>query len=140
MRWMLPRRAYEALMGRGSLRAQLIALTCLSSAVAVVVLGVLVQVLLGRATDTAISKVLTDRAATVVASARADSTGTTISVPQSRLEAGVAVYGSDGTLRAGAAPDSLADQYHRVAETSRPRALHIGDYARIYALPFTTKA
>ena len=104
------------------------------------VLGVLVQLLLGRATDTAIAKVLTDRAATVVASARADSTGTTISVPQSRLEAGVAVYGSDGTLRAGAAPDSLADQYHRVAETSHPRALHIGDYARIYALPFTTKA
>jgi two-component system OmpR family sensor kinase len=140
MRWTLPRRAHEALMGRGSLRAQLIALTCLSSAVAVVVLGVLVQVLLGRATDTAISKVLTDRATAVVTSARAASKGTAISVPQSRLEAGVAVYGSDGAIRAGAVPDSLAEQYLRVAETTRPRTLRIGDYARIYALPFTTKA
>jgi two-component system OmpR family sensor kinase len=140
VRHLLPRRAREALASRGSLRTQLIALTFLSSTVAVVVLGVLVQVLLGRATDTAVAQVLSDRAATVVSSARVASSGTGISVPQARLEAGVAVYGSDGEIRAGAAPDALDDLYRKVRDTTRPRALRVGDYARIYALPFTTKA
>ncbi|MCW2849946.1 MAG: Sensor histidine kinase [Marmoricola sp.] len=136
----LPRSVREVLNGRGSLRTQLIALTCLSSTIAVVVLGVLVQLLLGRATDTAVSKVMTDRAASVVASAQANSKGTRISVPQSRLEAGVAVYGADGSIRAGAAPDALADQYDRVRVTTRAKTLRVGDYARVYALPFMTKA
>jgi two-component system OmpR family sensor kinase len=134
----LPRFLSNALRGRSSIRAQLIAFTALSSVVAVVVLGVVVQLLLGRATDTAVSKVLTDRGAAVATAASKASTGSSITVPQTVLEAGVAVYDSEGVVVAGAAPESLDDQYQRVRDTDRSRMLQVGDYARVYALPFTT--
>jgi hypothetical protein len=133
-----PRSISNVLRGRRSIRAQLIAFTALSSVVAVAVLGVVVQLLLGRATDTAVSGVLTERAAAVATAASKASTGSSITVPQPVLEAGVAVYDSEGVVVAGAAPESLDDQYRRVQDTDRTRLLEVGDYARVYAKPFTT--
>ncbi len=124
--------------GRRSLRAQLTWLTAAASTAAVVVLGVLVQLLLARTADSSLVRVLNDRAETIVSSVVQASTGPRVVVPQARLDADVAVYDARGRVVAGAVPDALADRYAALRTVRTSRTLAVGDAARVHALGFRT--
>lgn len=128
------------LRGRGSLRAQLIWLTATISTVVVVLLGVLVQLLLSSTTTAAVEQVLVDRADAVASSTVAASTGRRLVVPQTQLDAGVAVFDGQGRVVAGSVPDLLREQYARVADVTGARTIRVGDFARVHARGFTTSS
>ena len=126
------------LRGGGSLRSQLIWLTATISTVVVILLGVLVQLLLSGTTNDAVERVLTDRAAAVAAGTVQASTGKTLIVPPTQLDAGVAVYDVEGRVVAGAVPERLGEEYEQVGTVTSARTVRVGDFARIRALGFTT--
>lgn len=129
------------LRGRGSLRAQLVWLTAVASTVTVLLLGALVQWLLATTTESTVDAALSRNAADIAASAVQASRGSTITVPQTRLDAGVAVYDdSTGHVVAGAVPEALEEQYERVRTQRGSRTLRVSDYARVHALGFTTRS
>ena len=126
------------LHGRGSLRAQLVWLTVVASAVVVAALGALVQLLLSTTTANTVGRVLNDRAETVASSVIQASAGRAILVPQARLDADVAVYDAAGGVVAGAVPEALKDEYRRLRTVRSARTLSVGDHARVHALGFVT--
>ena len=128
----------DPLRGRGSLRAQLVWLTVLASAVVVAALGALVQLLLSTTTANTVGRVLNDRAETVASSVIQASPGRVIVVPQARLDADVAVYDAGGSVVAGAVPEALESQYGELRQVRSGRTLSVGDHARVHALGFVT--
>ena len=121
----------------GSLRRQLVVRSAAVTAVAAVLLALLVQLVLAQTSTDTVNRVLADRCDTVVASVRGASTGSTIVVPDAGLVAGVAVYDDSGVLVAGSAPDAIADVYEELGRTSAPtvtREIYDTDWVR--AQPF----
>jgi signal transduction histidine kinase len=125
----------------GSFRRQLVVLTAVVTAVAAVLLGVLVQLVLAWTSTNAVEQVLRDRADAVIASVDGASTGATLSVPDADLVAGVAVYDADGTLVAGSAPSALSAIYAELSRAREPTTTpEIDDTERVRAQPFTLRS
>ncbi|NHA01103.1 HAMP domain-containing protein [Nocardioides sp. W3-2-3] len=84
---------------------------------------------------------LEDRTEAVIGSATTGPGGRLV-VPDSRLDAGVAVYDATGRLVAGSAPSADAEQYAALATTPRTRTVEPSgtDERRIRAKPFRTSA
>lgn len=122
----------------GSFRRQLIALSAAVTAVASVLLTLLVQLLLSQTSANTVSQVLQDRGDSVVSSIRAASSGPDIVVPDADLEAGVAVYDGSGVLVGGSAPSALAEVYDDLSTaTEATLSDEIDDRDRVRAQPFT---
>ncbi|KRC52981.1 MULTISPECIES: sensor histidine kinase [unclassified Nocardioides] len=124
----------------GSFRTQLVVLTAAVTALAAVVLTIVVQLVLERATTHSLDTVLEDRTEAVIGSASAGPGGSLV-VPEERLDAGVAVYDVTGRLAAGSPPASQRDAYADLSTTRRVRTVERtgdGDESRIRAEPFTT--
>jgi len=128
--------------GPRSFRATIVASTVGLMAVAMIVVGLFIQLLLSRAADNDVDEVLHQRAETAVAVIRQAST-TSLRVPRDSLEPGVVVYDADGTLLAGSVGDDardLADELAgELAATGREQISDgPGGVARLLALPFDT--
>lgn len=127
------------LQPRGSFRTQLIVLTSVVTAVGVIGLTIVVQIVLSRSTDQNLDTVLGDRTETVISSITADRHGDLV-VPDERLDAGVAVYAADGHLAAGSIPRSERSIYADLSTTRVRRTVDRAgaDESRVLAEPFTT--
>lgn len=121
-----------------SFRTQLVGLTAAVTLLGVIALTVVVQVVLARTTTSNLDTVLENRAETVISSATVGPGGA-LSVPDSRLDAGVAVYDGSGRLVAGAPPTSEESVYAGLATaTTREVEDRTGeDESRVLAQPFT---
>jgi signal transduction histidine kinase len=122
----------------GSLRRQLVLLTSAVTALGVVVLALLVQLILARTADNSLDNVLDDRADVVVGAVRGASSGTSLVVPTDRIEAGVAVYDASGRLVGGNAPADLRSEYDDLATSDGRRTVDVAETTRIHAQPFRT--
>ena len=98
-------------------------------------LTLVLQLVLARISSNDVDRLLQDRADAVISSAATGPSGGLV-VPDSQLDAGVAVYDSRGGLVAGAPPRSLADHY-RTLSTGHVTSVHTyGDRSRVLAEPF----
>lgn len=120
------------------LRRQVVALAGLIAVLAALVLVVVVQVLLAGTSTELVDQVLGDRAEALVSATDTVTTGSRLTVPDSRLDPGVAVYDADGRPVAGTVPPRLRDDFAALATVTAPttRQVH-GDYA-VTAVPFAT--
>lgn len=124
----------------GSFRRQIVVLTASVTAVAVVLLVLIVQLVLSQTSSRAVDQVLEDRSDALAGSVRGASGGQALTVPDFELEAGVAVYDNSGRLVAGSAPAALAGQYAALSTTSTPRVVVVAETNRVRAQPFTIGA
>ena len=128
MKWPRPPRSF---------RQQIVALTAGATALAMLLLTIVMQLVLARIASHDIDRVLNDRTEAVIGSVQTRPSGG-IDVPASLLDAGVAVYDDQGNLVAGDPPDSLDERYTELSRTDT-RGLHdLGDKGRILAQPFVT--
>lgn len=120
-----------------SFRGQIVVLTAGITAVAMVLLSVVVQVVLARITTNDVDRVLHDRAEAVIGSASRGSSGA-LSVPSGRLDAGIAVYDRQARLVAGAPPDALRGAYAELSAAESTTVRSADQDSRVLAQPFTT--
>lgn len=122
----------------GSLRRQLVWLSAVVTALASVLLTLLVQLLLARTSANAVDQVMQDRCDNVVAAIRTSSSGGSIVIPDDALAAGVAVYDGSGDLVGGSAPSALAEQYAGLSTASETTSSgEVEDSDRLRAQLFT---
>lgn len=121
----------------GSFRRQLVVLSATVTAFAVLLLSLIVQLVLAQTSTRAVSGVLDDRTDAVISSAQGATTGTELRVPDSGLDAGVAVYDAGGVLVAGSAPSALADEYAELSTATLRQTVDEHGKTRIRAQPFT---
>jgi signal transduction histidine kinase len=119
-----------------SFRRQIVALTALITAVAMLLLTVVVQVVLARVTTNDVDRVLQDRADAVISSATSGPSGDLV-VPDSQLDAGVAVYDDQGNLVAGSVSRGLDEAYAELSTTDTAVVRTFGRSGRVLADPFT---
>ncbi|GAA3656904.1 HAMP domain-containing sensor histidine kinase [Nocardioides ginsengisoli] len=124
-----------------SFHTQLVAVSASVTALVVIALTILVQLVLAQSTNRSVDRVLVDRSATVVAALTLDPQGRP-QVPADELDAGVAVYDDTGTLVAGSVPDADRDTYADLSHSPRPRNVSPSDTdtIRLRAQPFTLRA
>ena len=103
-----------------SFRQQIVILTASVTAVSMLLLTLVLQLVLAHITDSDINRVLQDRVDTVISSAQTSSSGELV-VPDAQLDAGVAVYDDQGTLVAGSVPDHLTEIYADLMTTEVDR-------------------
>ena len=120
-----------------SFRRQIVVLTATVTAVAMLLLTLVLQLVLARIANNDVDRVLQDRADAVISSATSGPGGELI-VPDSKLDAGVAVYDAKGDLVAGSVPRSLAAQYQDLGTSDVRTVQTYGDSARVLAEPFTS--
>ncbi len=108
--------------GPRSFRGKIVVSTVGLMTVAMIVVGLFIQLLLSRAAENDVDEVLHQRAVTAVAVIR-DASSTTVTVPEDSLEPGVVVYDSHGEVITGSVGDAargLADRLAReLAGTDR---------------------
>jgi len=121
-----------------SLRRRLVSLTALFATTVAVLLILVIQVALSRSSDSAVTKVLNDRADAVISSAEAASSGSRLSVPDARMDPGVAVYDHAGRLVAGVVPPSQAHVFADLSRSRTARRTHLGETFALLGQPFTT--
>ncbi|KQW43957.1 hypothetical protein ASC77_21420 [Nocardioides sp. Root1257] len=127
MRWPRPPRSF---------RRQIVVLTAGITAVAMLLLTLVVQLVLARITNSDVDRVLQDRADAVISSASTGPDGELV-VPSTQLDAGVAVYDDQGTLVAGDPPDSLSEHYGDLSTVDTKTVETHAEHGRILADPFT---
>lgn len=115
-------------------------LTGALGALAAVILVVVVQVVLAGTSATTVERVLAERAESVARAAGVSSTQEALTVPDARLDPGVAVYDADAALVAGQAPGRFADVFASLSGVEGPVSRDISDSYRALGLPFTTPA
>ena len=120
-----------------SFRGQIVVVTAGITAVAMLLLTLVVQLVLARITTSDVGRVLQDRADAVISSARTGADGGLV-VPDAQLDAGIAVYDDRGTLVAGVAPDSLRDRYADLGAVTSATSRTYAGHGRGLADPFTT--
>ncbi|WGL52496.1 HAMP domain-containing sensor histidine kinase [Nocardioides sp. BP30] len=121
-----------------TLRRRLVTLTAVFASTVAILLILVIQVALSRSSHSAVARVLEDRADAVISSASSASSSRTLSVPDARLDPGVAVYDTAGRLVAGVVPPSQARFFADLSTSSTTRRAHIGDAFALLAQPFTT--
>jgi signal transduction histidine kinase len=121
-----------------SLRRRLVVLTAAFAGTVAILLILVIQVALSRSSHSAVEKVLEDRADAVISSAASVSSDGRLSVPDARMDPGVAVYNSAGRLVAGVVSPSQARIFAELSTTATTRRTHLGDAVALLARPFTT--
>ncbi|WP_232679718.1 HAMP domain-containing sensor histidine kinase [Nocardioides sp. R-C-SC26] len=120
----------------GALRRRLILAAAGVTLILAVLLVVVVQVVLERTSSQAVDRVLSDRAAAVVADTGA--LDGRLVVPVGELGPGTVVYDEGGTLVAGTVPPAQQAEFGALAGASRIQVRHdVGGY-QLLAVPFET--
>lgn len=118
-----------------TVRRRLVALTGTLSAFVALGLVLVVQVTLAGASSEAVTRVLEDRADTVVTATDVDDAGR-LEVPAARLDPGVAVYDATGAKVAGEVPPSLRESFDRLSRTTAAQGEEVRDQFAVLARPF----
>ena len=126
--------------GPRTFRGKIVASTVGLMAVAMLVVGLGIQLLLDATAQRDIDRVLHDRAAAMVAVVdQASGSGGEVTVPPDVLELGVAVYAADGTLVAGSVERDAREAARQLGREGREQTVTVsGDQTRLLAEPFTT--
>lgn len=122
-----------------SYRRRLVSVTAIFGTTVAVLLVLVIQVALSRSSHSAVNKVLDDRADAVISSAEAGTSDGRLTIPDARMDPGVAVYDQDGALVAGVVPPSQAHVFDELSTTKVARRTHIGDAFELLGQPFTTQ-
>lgn len=130
------RRAELLLRLPWSFRRQIVVLTAAVTAIAMLLLSLVLQVVLARVTNNDVDRVLADRATAVIASVQTDSAGS-ITVSDAVLDAGVAVFNDSAELVAGSTPRRLHEFFEDLAVTKSVQVEEVRG-SRVRAEPFTT--
>jgi signal transduction histidine kinase len=126
--------------GPRTFRGKIVVSTVGLMAVAMLVVGLGIQLLLGATAQRDIDRVLHDRADAMVAVVdQASGSGGVVTVPPDVLELGVAVYAADGSLVAGSVERDAREAAQRLGRAGREQTVTVsGDETRLLAVPFTT--
>ncbi len=125
-RWFRPR----------SFRAKIVASTVALMAVAMVVVGLGIQLLLERTAQRDIDRVLQERADAMIAVVDDASAGEVV-VPSDSLVPGAAVFAGNGSLVAGSVAPDARELALRLGREGRNQTV-AGDETRLLAVPFRT--
>ena len=120
---------------RSSFRSQIVLLTACVTALAMLALTLVLQLILADLSMTNIDTVLEDRAEAVV-SPVVSSEGKGLVVTSGDLDSGVVVYDADGAPAAGVASSALKDVYLELSTTDTTQFRTAGETARLIAMPF----
>lgn len=120
-----------------SFRRQIVVLTAAVTAVAMLLLSLVLQVVLARITNNDVDRVLEDRATAAVSAIQASSTDGSIVVPDATLDAGVAVFDASSELVAGSTPRSLHEYYEDLASSQMVVVEDAGGESRVRSQPFS---
>jgi two-component system OmpR family sensor kinase len=121
-----------------SFRAKIVVSTVVLMAVAMLVVGLGIQLLLARTAERDIGRVLDERAAAMVTVLDDASAGELV-VPPDSLSPGVIVFAADGSLVGGSVePDARAAAVRLAREGRRQTVSTDNDDVRLLAVPFTT--
>jgi signal transduction histidine kinase len=121
-----------------SFRAKIVGSTVALMALAMVVVGLGIQLLLDRTTSRDIDRVLEERAAAMTTVVDDASDGQ-VAVPSESLSPGVLVFDADGTLVAGSVEPDVRDAAVRLGRAGRDQSTTVGhDETRLLAVPFVT--
>jgi signal transduction histidine kinase len=104
------------------------------------VLVIVVQVVLATASSNAEKTVLEDRVDAVVSSVDNATTGSTLQVPDARLDPGVAVYDENGELVAGVVPPAQASAFADLSTATAVSHRRLGDSYELVGEPFMTQS
>lgn len=124
----------------GSFRTQIVVLTACVTAVAMLLLTVVLQVLLADLSRREVDQLLEQRADAVVSSTDSATTGAELVVPDYDLDVGIIVFDSAGEPVAGDAAASVAGRYVDLARSTRERWVDVDESYRLLASPFTTSS
>ena len=123
----------------GSVRRQLVLLTTVGTAAAMLLLTLVLQLVLAELSHRDIDRLLEQRADAVVGSVSGAS-GETLVVPDLDLDAGIVVFDAAGEVAGGSTPPALRATYERLATAERTTTVAAGDDQRVLAHPFTTRS
>ncbi len=122
----------------GSFRRQLVVLTACVTALAMLLLTVVLQLILADLSSNNVDRVLEDRADAVVSSTIGASTGQSLVVPATDLDAGVVVYDEGGQPVVGVPAKGLDAAYDALARVRSTRYHDPDRLFRLIAKPFAT--
>ena len=122
--------------GVGPLRRQLVLVASGITAMAMLLLVLLVQLVLNNVVTGNIDTVLRDRAGAARASLE-DADATTSPSDLDDVGPGVVVFDADGRRLAGAVPDVAADDVARLGTATASRTVEVDEEVRLLALPYT---
>jgi len=121
-----------------SFRAKIVVSTVLLMAVAMVLVGLGIQLLLDQTARRDIDRVLNERAAAMITVVD-DASGGDLTVPPDSLSPGAAVFASDGTFLAGTVEPDAREAARRLGREAQEQRMTVGDdEVRLLAVPFTT--
>jgi signal transduction histidine kinase len=121
-----------------SFRAKIVVSTAVLMAVAMLLVGLGIQLLLSRTAQRDIDRVLSERAAAMITVVDDASEGELV-VPPDSLSPGVVVFATDGTLVAGSVEPDAREAALRLGGEGRDQTATVGgDETRLVAVPFTT--
>ncbi len=121
-----------------SFRSKIVVSTVVLMAVAMVVVGLGIQLLLARTAERDVGRVLDERATAMIAVVD-DASGGELVVPPESLIPGVVVFAADGSLVAGSVePDARRAALGLAREGRRQTVSADSDDVRLLAVPFTT--
>lgn len=123
----------------GSFRRQLVVSTAVLGALVAIVLVCVVQVVLAGVADDTVGRVLDDRADAVISSVDAAPTSS-LRVPDTALDPGVAVYDDTGILVAGHTPPSQRDVFDDLSASRSRTVRRVANAYELVARPFRTTA
>lgn len=124
----------------GSFRHQIVVLTGCVTALAMLVLTVVLQLILADLSKSNVDRVLEDRADAVASSAIQASTGQELVVPTADLDAGIVVYNDRGAPVVGVPERGLQSAYESLSGVDATSYSDASEAIRLIALPFNTTA
>ena len=119
-------------------RGQIIILTACATAIAMLVLTGVLQLILADLTSSNVDRVLEDRADAVASSAISASTSQELVVPSADLDPGIVVYDASGRSVVGAAASHLQATFEELSTTTTTQFRTVDSAVRIIAIPFIT--
>ncbi len=122
--------------GAAPLRRQLVLVASGVTAVAMLLLVLLVQLVLNRVVTGNIDTVLRDRAGAARTALEDADAGTSPS-DLDDVGPGVVVFDAGGRRLAGAVPDVAADELARLGTVTAPTTVEVEEQVRLFAVPYT---
>ncbi|MEO5851529.1 MAG: HAMP domain-containing sensor histidine kinase [Nocardioides sp.] len=123
---------------RGGFRRQIVVVTACVTALAMLLLAMVLQAVLADLSRSNVARVLEDRAEAVRSTVTGRSSGDGLEVPGGVLDAGVVVYDATGAPVAGSPWSGLDEDYAVLSGVTSRRYRDVDGTVRLVAEPFTT--
>lgn len=123
---------------RGSVRRTIVTLTAVVTAVSMLLVTVVLQLVLADLGRRDVGRLLEERTDAVFSSISGATTGDRLVVPDADLDPGIVVYDAQGRYVAGTVADELRDASARLGTSTDVEVVDVGESDRLRATPFTT--